>query len=57
MDKIDKIRAILNILFLVGALASVILYMTSGDDKTVFFYVCSTSLFVKVLEFIFRFLL
>ena len=57
MDKIDKIRAILNILFLVGAVASVILYITSGDDKTVFFYVCSASLFVKVLEFIFRFLL
>ena len=57
MDKIDKIRAILNILFLVGAVASVILYIVSGDDKTVFFYVCSASLFVKVLEFIFRFLL
>ena len=57
MDNIDKIRAILNILFLVGAVASVILYIVSGDDKTVFFYVCSASLFVKVLEFIFRFLL
>ena len=57
MDNIDKIRAILNILFLVGAVASVILYITSGDDKTVFFYVCSASLFVKVLEFVFRFLL
>lgn len=57
MDKIDKIRAILNILFLIGAAASVILYFTSGDDKTVFFYVCSGSLFVKVLEFVFRFLL
>ena len=57
MDKIDRVRAILNVLFLIGAVASVILYFTSGDDKTVFFYVCSASLFVKVLEFIFRFLL
>ena len=57
MGNMDKIRAVLNILFLIGAVASVILYITSGDDKTVFFYVCSASLFVKVLEFIFRFLL
>ncbi|MDN0053936.1 hypothetical protein QVN91_13410 [Bacteroides caecigallinarum] len=53
----DKIRNILNILFMIGALVSVILYFTLGDDKTVFFYVCGASLFLKMIEFVFRFLL
>ncbi|MCF2736659.1 hypothetical protein [Bacteroides caecigallinarum] len=53
----DKIRNILNILFMLGALVSVILYFTLGDDKTVFFYVCGASLFLKMIEFVFRFLL
>ena len=53
----DKIRNILNILFMIGALASVIIYFTSGDDKTVFFYVCGASLFLTMVEFVFRFLL
>ncbi len=50
----DKIRGILNMLFLVGTLASIITYFAI-DDKTVFFYVCSASLFVKVMEFFIRF--
>ncbi len=53
----DRIRTILNILFMVGALVSVILYFTIGEDKTVFFYVCGASLFLKMMEFVFRFLL
>ena len=35
----DRIRAVLNVLFMIGALISVILYFTLGDDKTVFFYI------------------
>ncbi len=54
---IDRIRTILNILFMIGALASVILYFTIGEDKTIFFYVCGASLFLKMMEFVFRFLL
>lgn len=53
----DKIRTILNALFLIGAAVSVILYFTIGEDKTIFFYVCGFSLFVKMMEFVFRFLL
>ncbi|MDY3268423.1 MAG: hypothetical protein SOX26_13190 [Phocaeicola sp.] len=53
----DRIRAILNILFMIGALASVILYFCLGEDKTIFFYVCGVSLFLKMMEFVFRFLL
>lgn len=57
MDSIDRIRTILNVIFLIGAAASFILYFTVGDDKTVFFYVCGGSLFVKMMEYVFRFLL
>ena len=53
----DRIRAVLNALFMIGAVISVILYFTIGDDKTLFFYVCGFSLFVKMMEFVFRFLL
>lgn len=53
----DRIRAVLNVLFMIGALISVILYFTLGDDKTVFFYVCGASLFLKMMEFVFRFFL
>ena len=53
----DRIRAVLNVLFMIGALISVILYFTLGEDKTVFFYVCCASLFLKMMEFVFRFFL
>ena len=53
----DRIRAVLNVMFMVGALISVILYFTLGEDKTVFFYVCGASLFLKMMEFVFRFFL
>ena len=50
----DKIRSILNMLFLIGALASLIVYFVV-DDKTIFFYVCGAAIFVKILEFFIRF--
>lgn len=53
----DRIRAVLNVLFMIGALISVILYFTLGEDKTVFFYVCGASLFLKMMEYVFRFFL
>ena len=53
----DRIRAVLNVLFMIGALISVILYFTLGEAKTVFFYVCGASLFLKMMEFVFRFFL
>ena len=54
MNKIDKVREILNWLFMIGTVVSIALYFTSGDDKTAFFYVCIATLFLKVLEFMFR---
>lgn len=53
----DRIRAVLNVLFMIGALISFILYFALGEDKTIFFYVCGASLFLKMMEFVFRFFL
>lgn len=53
----DRIRAVLNVLFMIGALISFILYFALGEDKTVFFYVCGASPFLKMMEFVFRFFL
>lgn len=49
----DKIRYYLNMIFIVLAVASVILYFVA-DYKT-FIYVCGTAIFIKVMEFIIRF--
>lgn len=51
----NRIRAILNIVFMIGAVASVICYYTV-DDWYVFLYVCSAAIFVKLVEFLLRFL-
>lgn len=50
----DKIRNVLNILFMIGALASIIIYF-AVDDKKVFLYVCGATIFVKIMEFFIRF--
>lgn len=50
----DKIRTFLNILFLIGALASFITYF-AVEDKKVFIYICATALFFKLMEFFIRF--
>lgn len=48
-----KIRNILNIVFMILAVASVIVYFTS--DFMTFIYVAAVAIFVKVIEFIIRF--
>lgn len=50
----NNIRSILNIIFLIGAVASVIIYFTV-EDKHVFFYVCGGAIFFKLMEFFIRF--
>lgn len=50
----DKIRTFLNIIFLIGALASVIVYFAIAD-KIIFFYVCGATICVKLMEFFIRF--
>ena len=52
----DKIRVILNIVFMILAVVSVILYFVI-EDFTTFIYVCAAALFVKLMEFFLRFML
>ena len=51
----DKIRNVLNILFLILALASIIVYIVARDDFKLFIYVCGAPIFVKLMEFFIRF--
>ena len=53
--KPDKIRNVLNILFLILALASIIVYIVARDDFKLFIYVCGAAIFVKLMEFFIRF--
>lgn len=52
----DKIRNILNILFLILALAAFVTYFAVGKENfKTFLYVCAAALFVKLMEFYIRF--
>ena len=51
----DKIRNVLNILFMILALAAIITYFVPKDDSKVFLYVCGAAIFVKLMEFFIRF--
>ena len=51
----DKIRNVLNILILILALASIIVYIVARDDFKLFIYVCGAAIFVKLMEFFIRF--
>ena len=52
----DTIRRILNIVFMVLAVASVITYFVVVDFSS-FIFVCSAAIFVKLCEFFLRFML
>lgn len=51
----DKIRNVLNILFMILAVAAIITYFVAKDDFKMFIYVCGVAIFVKLMEFFIRF--
>ena len=51
----DKIRNVLNILFMILAVAAIITYFVAKDDFKTFIYVCGAAIFVKLMEFFIRF--
>jgi len=51
---LDKIRSILNILFMIGAVSTIIIYFTV-EDPMVMFIVCCFTLLVKFIEYALRF--
>ncbi len=54
---IGLIRNILNILFMAGAVTSIILfYTTESEDNTVFVCVCGASIIIKMMEYVLRFI-
>jgi hypothetical protein len=52
---IDKIRSVLNLLFMALAVVAVVLYFVYSDDKKPFLYVCGAAIFFKLVEFYIRF--
>ena len=56
MNNIDKIRYILNILFLAGAAATFVIYFVAGAGS-LFFYTGLAAISCKMIEFILRFML
>ena len=51
----DKIRNVLNILFMILAVAAIITYSVAKDDFKMFIYVYGAAIFVKLMEFFIRF--
>ena len=51
----DKIRNVLNILFMILAVAAIITYFVAKDDFKMCIYVCGAAIFVKLMEFFIRF--
>lgn len=51
----DKIKNLLNVLFLIAAAASAVVYF-AVEDKTVFLYVGGVAVSIKLLEFVLRFI-
>ncbi|GAE21066.1 hypothetical protein [Bacteroides pyogenes] len=51
----DKIRNVLNIVFMILAVAAVIIYFVAKDDFKLFIYVCGAAIFIKLMEFFIRF--
>ena len=52
----DKIRNVLNIIFMILSLAANITYFVEGkEDFRMFIYICGAAIFVKLREFFIRF--
>lgn len=55
-DTIVKIRKVLNYVFILGFVVTIILYFMFPDNKALFFSVGFGSLALKIVEFLLRFL-
>lgn len=54
MRAVDKVRYILNVLFLIGAAVTFILFVSNSDGSG-FKYAGMTAMAFKIMEFILRF--
>jgi hypothetical protein len=55
-DNIQTARKVLNIIFMVGFLAAVIIYFALPDNRVLFFSVGFGAILIKIVEFILRFM-
>lgn len=51
-----RIRSILNIVFMIGFVAAIVIYFVFPENKPLFFSVGFGALILKIIEFILRFL-
>ena len=55
-ETVKKMRSLLNILFMLGFVAAIIIYFTLPDQKALFFSVGFGAMLLKIIEFLLRFL-
>lgn len=55
-DKIQTARKVLNIIFMVGFVAAVIIYFALPEQRVLFFSVGFGAMAVKIVEFFLRFM-
>ena len=53
---IQTARKVLNWVFMLGAIAAVIIYFAMPEDRTLFFCVGSSAIVLKLIEFLLRFM-
>lgn len=53
---VERIRAVLNIVFMVGFVAAILIYFFLPDNRALFFSVGFGAMVLKVIEFLLRFL-
>jgi len=51
----DKIRYYLNVIFIILAVAAVIVYFVCKDNYSMFLYVAGAAIFFKLIEIFLRF--
>ncbi len=55
-DKMAQVRQVLNVVFMLGFLAAVIIYFAMPENRVLFFCVGFGAMAIKIVEFIIRFL-
>ncbi len=53
---VDKVRRVLNVLFMIGFVAAVIVYFACPEQRVLFFSLGFGAMFLKIVEFALRFM-
>jgi len=55
-DQVKQARRILNMIFMIGFVATIIIYFLVPEQKVLFFSIGFGAMVVKILEFVLRFM-